>query len=193
MTPSERRNMNDIHMNNAHIGNIEIAPERTCCFTGHRPAALGFAEESAEAARVKARLREEIIRHVGLGVDTFITGMAQGVDTWAGEICVRLRGEGTPLRLIAARPSPSQMERASGAEKQRYEALLASCDAVVTVSDKYTPWCNHDRDRFMVDNSAYVIGVYNGASAGGTYYTLRYARKRSRAVTLITTGTIMDL
>ena len=85
------------------------------------------------------------------------------------------------------------MSRATGEAKQRYDALLALCDAVVTVSDKYTPWCNHDRDRFMVDNSAYVVGVYNGADSGGTYYTLRYARKLDRTVTLLTTGTILDL
>ncbi len=191
-------------MNGIHISNVNnagfilpdgsaIIPERTCCFTGHRPASLGFAEVSAEGERIKARLREEIMRHVGLGVDTFLTGMAQGIDTWAGEICVRLRGEGTPLRLIAARPSPAQMSRASGEAKRRYEALLDRCDAVVTVSESYTPWCNHERDRFMVDNSAYVIGVYNGSDSGGTYYTLRYARKLDRAVTLVTTGTIMDL
>ncbi|MBO4934148.1 MAG: DUF1273 family protein [Clostridia bacterium] len=190
--------MNDIHISSAKKPyampeGLTLLPERTCCFTGHRPAALGFAEDSAEAARVKARLREEILRHAALGVDSFITGMAQGIDTWAGEICARLRGEGTPLRLIAARPSPAQMSKASGEAKQRYEALLEQCDAVVTVSEKYTPWCNHDRDRFMVENSAYVIGVYNGADSGGTYYTLRYARKLGRAVTLITTGTILDL
>ncbi|MBO4584625.1 MAG: DUF1273 family protein [Clostridia bacterium] len=181
--------MNDIHISD----DLKILPERTCCFTGHRPASLGFAEDSAECARIKARLREEILRHVALGVDTFITGMAQGVDTWAGEICARLRREGTPLRLIAARPCPEQMKRASGEAKRRYDALLAECDAVVTVSPEYTPWCNHDRDRFMVDNSRYVIGVYNGADSGGTYYTLRYARKLDRAVTLLTTGTILDL
>ena len=181
--------MNDIHIS----AEITLIPEHTCCFTGHRPAALGFDEDSAECARIKARLREEILRHVELGVDTFVTGMAQGVDTWAGEICARLRGEGIPLRLVAARPCPNQMNRATGEAKQRYEALLAQCDAVVTVSEKYTPWCNHDRDRFMVDNSAYVIGVYNGSDSGGTYYTLRYARKLDRAVTLLTTGTILDL
>ena len=186
--------MSNIHMNNVHIPDgIAILPEHTCCFTGHRPAALGFAEESAEGERIKLRLREEILRHTQLGVDTFLTGMAQGVDTWAGEICVRLRAEGTPLRLIAARPSPAQMSRASAEAKRRHEALLAQCDAVVTVSEKYTPWCNQERDRFMVDNSAYVIGVYNGADSGGTYYTLRYARKAGRVVTLITTGTIFDL
>ena len=181
--------MNDIHIPDGVI----ILPGHTCCFTGHRPAALGFVEDSAESARIKERIADEIKRHIALGADTFITGMALGIDTWAGEICVRLRKEGAALRLIAARPCPAHMKNASAEAKQRYDALLAQCDSVVTVSEKYTPWCNHDRDRFMVDNSAFVIGVYNGSDSGGTYYTLRYARKLDRAVTLLTTGTILDL
>lgn len=172
---------------------LNAFPERTCCFTGHRPNALPFAEDDAECARIKSRLREEILRHIALGADTFITGMAAGVDTWAGEICVSLRDEGAKLRLIAAIPCPEQMKGAASSAKERYDALLAACDEVVTVCGEYTPWCMHERDRFMVDNSRWVIGVYNGAESGGTYYTLRYARKQKREVTLITTGTLLDI
>jgi len=168
---------------------LGIIPERTCCFTGHRPSAFYFTDESdCECVRIKENLRREMLSLIDKGVDTFITGMAAGVDTWAGEICASLKDRG--IRLIAALPCPEQTKGWSAADKLRYEALLALCDVSVTISEKYTPWCMQQRDRFMVDASKYVIAVYNGADRGGTFYTLSYARKQGKSVALITSGMI---
>lgn len=59
-----------------------------CCFTGHRPQKLTRSER-----RIKKDLEKAILEAVSKGYTTFITGMAYGVDLWAGEIVVRLRGE----------------------------------------------------------------------------------------------------
>lgn len=171
---------------------LNIKPEKTCCFTGHRPSAFSFeSEKDEECLRIKTRLSEEIKRLVSLGVDTFITGMATGVDTWAGEICAGLKNEG--IRLIAAIPCKDQTKGWGAADKLRYDSLLSYCDDAVTLSGNYTPWCMQARDRFMVELSHYVIAVYNGADRGGTFYTVSYARKMERNVTLITSGTIYDI
>ena len=70
---------------------------RRCCFTGHRPQKLRRAEND-----IKKDLEEAIKKAISGGYCTFITGMAYGVDIWAGEIVVRLRESNPELHLIAA-------------------------------------------------------------------------------------------
>lgn len=42
----------------------------------------------------------------------------------------------------------------------------------------YAPEKMHIRDRWIVDNSTDLIGVWNGQQYGGTYGTIRYAEKQ---------------
>ena len=72
-----------------------------CCFTGHRPEKLKRSEEE-----IKNGLEEAILKAIHDGYTTFITGMARGVDIWAGQIVLRLRQSNPNLRLIAALPYP---------------------------------------------------------------------------------------
>ena len=70
-----------------------------CCFTGHRPEKLTITE-----AEALLRLESAIRQAISDGYTEFITGMARGVDIWAGEIVIRLRDEGRPIKLICASP-----------------------------------------------------------------------------------------
>lgn len=70
-----------------------------CCFTGHRPQKLTRPE-----CQIKADLEKAIKQAISEGYTTFITGMAYGVDIWAGQIVVRLRERNPDLHLIAAVP-----------------------------------------------------------------------------------------
>lgn len=69
--------------------------QHRCCFTGHRPEHLGMPE-----IEVISWLKKEIRQAVADGFQTFISGMARGVDLWAAEIVLALRDEGTAIRLI---------------------------------------------------------------------------------------------
>lgn len=75
--------------------------QHSCCFTGHRPQKLHSSE-----TQVKTALETAIRQAIADGYATFITGMAYGVDIWAGQIVVRLREYKPTLRLIAAVPFP---------------------------------------------------------------------------------------
>lgn len=44
------------------------------------------------------------------------------------------------------------------------------------------------RNRFMVDNSNFIIGSWDGRKRGGTYYTLNYAKKLNREIILLDYG-----
>ena len=55
-------------------------------------------------AEIVASLEREIRAAITDGFQTFISGMARGVDIWAAEVVLRLRDTGSPIHLIAASP-----------------------------------------------------------------------------------------
>ena len=79
--------------------------------------------------------------------------------------------------LEAAVPFAGQAEHWGAAQRQRYESLLARCDAVTVLQEYYSPGCMMKRNRYMVDHADLIIACYDGKS-GGTLNTLRYAMER---------------
>ncbi len=166
---------------------IQTVKEHTCAFTGHRPEAFPFGdnEASPECVAIKEKLAAEIEKMIAKGVDTFISGAAKGVDTWAMEAVLELRETKYPhIKMIAAIPYPSQSKSWSDEEKQRYERLTAASVKAV-LSEKYYRGCLLVRNRVMVDSSDHLIAVYNGAEKGGTAYTVKYARKLGKDTVII--------
>ncbi len=143
---------------------------RRCCFTGHRPQKLKRTE-----CEIKRKLEFAIEKAISRGYSTFITGMAYGVDIWAGEIVVRLRETNPDLHLIAALPFPDFSSRWSSEWKKKYDELLARTDLIKTVCSTYNTGAYQRRNKWMVDHSAYVIAVYNGEKSG-TKNTIDYAQ-----------------
>ncbi len=143
--------------------------KRRCCFTGHRPEKLQMTEAYACSA-----LEREIRAAVADGFQTFITGMARGVDIWAAEIVLRLRDTGAPIHLIAASPYRGFETSWSLEWQHRYAAVMAGADIVRFISPGYDRGCFQRRNVWMVDRSARVIAVFNGEK-GGTKNTIDYA------------------
>ncbi len=140
-----------------------------CCFTGHRPEKLTRTEDE-----VRSALETAIRTAIDDGFETFISGMARGVDIWAAEIVLRLRGEGAPLRLIAASPYRGFENTWSTEWKRRYKVVIDAADTVRFVAPRYDRDCFQRRNEWMVDQSARVIAVFNGEK-GGTKNTIDYA------------------
>ena len=65
--------------------------------------------------------------------------------------------------------------------QQRYNDILTKADEVILTSDKYFSSCYMRRNRFMVDNSDFVVTWFDGKS-GGTKSTMDYARRLDRTV-----------
>ena len=143
-----------------------------CCFTGHRPEKLKRSEED-----IRICLEKEILKAVRDGYTTFITGMARGVDIWAGQIVLRLRKSNPYIRLIAALPYPDCERRWSVGWKSQYMEVLNAADLVKCISLKYTMASFQIRDEWMVDYSSRIIAIYDGVP-GGTKNTIDYANKR---------------
>ena len=89
--------------------------QHRCCFSGHRPEKLGASKET-----VINGLKKEIRSAIADGFQTFISGMARGVDIWAAEIVLALRDEGAAVRLICASPYRGFESRWSRDWQERY-------------------------------------------------------------------------
>ena len=60
--------------------------DKTCCFTGHRHEKCKGKEEY-----MRKQLAKAIQKAINDGVDTFITGMAPGVDIWGAEEVLKIK------------------------------------------------------------------------------------------------------
>ncbi len=144
--------------------------QHRCCFTGHRPEKLNRPENE-----VIEGLKKEIHTAIADGFQTFISGMARGVDLWAADIVLTLRDEGAAIRLICASPYRGFENRWSREWQKRYRRVMERADLVRFICPEYSRDCFQRRNKWMVDHSARVIAIYNG-KAGGTRNTIEYAK-----------------
>lgn len=141
------------------------------CFTGHRPEKL-HSDETA----VFTVLSNAIDAAISDGYRTFITGMARGVDIWAAEIVLARKAVNPEIRLICALPHPDFEKRWSAHWQARYNAILQQADLVREICPVYSKASYQIRNEWMVDHSARVIAIFNGAT-GGTANTIAYAER----------------
>ena len=159
----------------------------SACFTGHRKILNSYYNSShptPEWAQLKQYLLGIISAFIAQGVSTFYSGMAIGVDTVAAEAVGELKPAYTGIELHAAIPFPSQPSTWPKASKDNYFRILNDlCDAQHVVSeDPFTSWKMIARDKFMVDNSHYIIAIWDGRDGGGTCATVKYAQQQNKQI-----------
>lgn len=159
----------------------------SCAFTGHRPARFHFKynEEHPDCIMLKQAMNKEICALIEKDVTTFYSGMALGVDTWGAELVLEHKKCNPNIKLIAVLPCEAQPNRWTEHQRNRYFNLLPQCDEVVYVSQQYTLDCMYKRNRYLVDNSQYLLAVYDGQGKGGTAYTVQYAKKNGKSIIII--------
>lgn len=67
----------------------------------------------------------------------------------------------------------------------RYNTILQSADTIQYVCENPGRKAFLARDRWMVDNSSMLIGVFNN-KPGGTEHTIDYAKKKELKIKVIT-------
>lgn len=151
----------------------------TCAFTGHRPSKLpwGDDERDIRCLALKAKLRAAVESAIAEGMEHFICGMAEGCDLYFAETVLELKKTYPHITLEAAIPCPTQSDKWSAAQRERYRAILAQCDVETMVQQEYTPGCMQRRNRYMVDHAALLIAVNDG-EPGGTRNTILYALRQ---------------
>ncbi|MDE5766100.1 MAG: DUF1273 domain-containing protein [Clostridia bacterium] len=149
--------------------------KKTCAFTGHREVEKDFD---------LSYLKECVQGIIDKGYDSFLCGMAWGFDLLAARTVLELKENNPQIKLIACVPCPGQEKSFPLSEKQKYGEILALCDEVRVLSDRYYKGCMYARDRYMVDNSD-ILFAYDRKHEGGTYYTITYAVESNKKIFVI--------
>jgi len=151
-------------------------------FTGPRPQKLGgFEGEKALAIQIPLykKLHEIVFRAwKSGGFDTFISGGALGVDQMAMEAVIHHKKQLPNIKLIVARPFPSQASKWPKTAQEKYKRMCAFADEIIDVnSDPYSVEKMHTRNKWMVDKCHALVACWaDGGYGGGTYQCLEYAR-----------------
>ena len=149
----------------------------TCCFTGHRHISLNKLEEIEKQTEKEIRFLIE-----NKNVNFFGVGGAIGFDTLVSKILFRLKETEFPhIRIILVYPFEGFTNRWTSKQKSDYEFLLSKYDKTVCISEKATKEAYLNRNRHLVDFSAYCIG-YCTRDFGGSSYTLKYAKTKGLEV-----------
>ena len=146
--------------------------QRTCCFTGHREI------REKDLPDILERTEQTVRRLIEKGVAFFGVGGAIGYDTEAAKLLFRLRATDYPhIKVILVYPFEGFTSRWDVAQRAEYVRLLPQYDKTVCVAQRASREAYLERDRHLVDSSAYCI-AYCTRNSGGTAYTVRYAHKQ---------------
>lgn len=151
---------------------------KVCSFTGHRPDKFNFKynEEHIDCIRLKAKLIDEIEKLYLSGVKYFLTGCAMGVDIWCAEIVLQLKNKYEDIELFSVLPCNNHDEKWSKSYKQRLKNVLDNSKKSIKLQKNYTYDCYFKINKYLVDKSNIVLGVYDlKMKRGGTRNTLNYA------------------
>lgn len=161
----------------------------TACFTGHRPNGFGPSNKPMFQIQkeISSLLRSAITYLYDNGYRTFISGGALGVDQWAAYEVIDLRNQDPDVKLIVAKPFPSQDIQWPEYARKEFEIICASADEVIDVSpDPYATWKMHARNSFMVDKSSAVVAVkIPDVMSGGTASCCAYAERKGKNIIYI--------
>ncbi len=149
-----------------------IDRSKVVCFSGHR-------NLPQDCMELQANLEKAIIELIERGVVFFGNGAALGFDQMAAETVLKLKENYPHIRLVMVLPCPPNQQslKWNDNQKKRYYEILNQADKVRILSQQYTSSCMLDRNRHMVDNSAYLI-CYLREQHGGTFYTVNYAEQQ---------------
>lgn len=162
-----------------------------CAFTGHRPQKLPWRtnENDEKCIILKQKIKNAIIYLIDKRqVNYFISGMAQRIDTYVAEMVLELKLSKI-ISLECAIPCDNQTKGWTEKEVIRYNSILAKADKITYVSHGYSKDCMMKRNRYMVDNSDFLIGVWDGQNSG-TANTIKYAQEKNKHILIIEPNTL---
>ena len=172
-------------MSALYHGSEADMPARELCaaFTGHRPRSLPwhYNEADPRCVSLKERLMREVLLAYAKGVKYFLSGMAEGVDTYAAEAVLKAKEILPDIELIAVFP----YGLGSSARQRR---IAARAYAVISICPEHVAGCMMARNRFLAEHSSRMICVFNGEYKSGTAATMRMASEAGAALTIIRPG-----
>ena len=159
---------------------LALDRSKTCCFTGHRSRDLPFRGDMQRMGmrNLVSTIYLAVTEAVEEGYDTFITGMADGIDLICADIVSELVSFGCRLTLLCAVPYAGHIKEQRTPRNVCLYNRLVSTFPTVVLSRRYHSKCYEKRNLFMVEHSSKLIGVYKNKPCGsGTAQTIRFARR----------------
>lgn len=155
---------------------------KAACFTGHRPNKLNGYEPS-QNKELLWTIHECVINLIEKeNIDTFINGVALGVDQWSAKIVLKLKEKYPHIKLISAVPCKNQHKKWKAASRKEWQYIIDNSDQVIYVTEEeYNSKCMQERNEWMVLNSEIVIAVWNGTS-GGTGNCVKFAQQKNKRI-----------
>ena len=156
-----------------------MGKDKSCCFSGHRSA--HFDMNSSFMGDILYEVLKKAVREaMDEGFTNFYSGMAIGFDIIAAEITIQEKQirSGQEISLIAVVPFSGQEQKWGAKWRKRHDEVLRAADKIVVLNTRYIRGCYHERNRYLVDNSARLIGFFGG-KPGGTAHTFAYAEKEN--------------
>ena len=142
----------------------------TCCFTGYK-------EFEITEQEIKHRACVSILFAVhNKKITHFICGGVPGFDMIAAEVIMELKRK-NKITLEIALPFKGQDKNYPKEQKTRYAEILNKADKVTVLSEADDDSFYALRNKYMVDNSSLVIGLFDGQSTGENLDTLLYAKQ----------------
>lgn len=166
---------------------------KKCCFSGYRPSKFPFKLniDNVDFQIFEKRLYTTINELIGDGCRIFYSGMAMGFDIIAAEAVLNFKCKIPDIKLVCAIPFKEQNNSYTFEWKKRYNNVLNCCDEIVVLAREYHNGCYQNRNKYMVDNSDYIVTWYDGKS-GGTRNTLLYAQKKRRTIVNLNTSYLSE-
>ena len=171
---------------------------KSLCFTGCRPHKIDMPYDISDKKYnlLIDEITKKIVYYIQQGVDTFYSGGADGIDILSFFIVHKLKKQYPNIKNIVCIPTSKQREWSKSGKW--YDMMIKLADKVILVyeieeykSDNINVKLDN-RNKYMVNNSDYVLAVWNGSS-GGTYNCIKYAKKQNKKIGYIIIGDNMQI
>ena len=148
----------------------------TVCFSGYRPEKFSFPldKNNVQFLRLQVNIKEAIYKVLELGYTHFLCGMAKGFDLLCADVLLNIQAqEKHNINLTAVLPFDGH--GFSGKWGQLHKTVKDYADQIVITSPEYSSACFYFRNRYMIDNSNFLICYWDGKE-GGTAHTVQLAK-----------------
>lgn len=145
--------------------------------TGHRPDRF---KDVDLAISICDKLVADIQYQYGdSGELCFNLGGCIGADQWVGDACIKY---GVNFHLYLPFPIDVQAKYWYDYQKENLVRQADACSGMTVVGDSYQIANYFVRDKMIVDNSDFMVCLWEGCTQGGTFQTIKYAVKQSKIV-----------
>ncbi|MCZ8521208.1 MULTISPECIES: DUF1273 domain-containing protein [Paenibacillus] len=153
--------------------------------TGYKASELGiFSLKHPGIPIIKKAIRKQLLSLLDDGLEWVIVSGQWGVEFWAAETALELKGEGWALQLAVITPFLEPEENWSEDKQNSYRSVTGRADYVNSVTKtKYDgPWQFKEKDRFLLRNTDGLLLVYDEEQEGSPRFIREMALKHAERV-----------